>query len=123
VPTKRRSLHRHWRPGRFSPEAVELFVELEDAPQDSPRFKEKSRELARMLGLGNEWLCSCVHVNDRSREPPHSPGYPARDDWFRVHAVRTLLLEATKDRSNVALAPRTSNVELGVGKIFNENNP
>jgi hypothetical protein len=79
----------------FSAEALGLFLELEQTPQASQRFKDGSRELARLLGFVDEWW-TCNHVNDRSPEPCHPPGYIAHGDWFRCRAVRLQLLAAAE---------------------------
>jgi hypothetical protein len=78
---------------QFSAEALALFVELEDMPR-TDEFKIKGARLAELLGLTDEWW-TCNHVHDRSTEPCYPPGYPAREDWFRVHDVRRMLLAAT----------------------------
>jgi hypothetical protein len=59
--------------------------------QDSEEFREASHELARMLGLVDEWW-TVNHVNDRSAGPCHPPGYVANDDWHRCREVRKALL-------------------------------
>jgi hypothetical protein len=93
MPTKRQPRYREWRLGRFSPEVLTLFVRLERMSQSSRKFKDGSRELAHMLGLVDEWW-TCQHVNDRSSEPCHPPGYIAYDDWFTCREYRTALLAA-----------------------------
>jgi hypothetical protein len=96
MPTKRRRIPRELRLPRFAPEAIALFAELEAyTDQDSQRFREGSKRLASLLGLGSEWLCSCAHVNDRSIESCHPPNHPATADWHRVRNVRLQLLAAT----------------------------
>jgi hypothetical protein len=80
----------------FSAEALALFVELEAVPlrrRHSQEFRERDRALARMLGLGGEWLCSVASVTDRER-PRSPPTRPAEHDAHRVYAVRQALLEA-----------------------------
>jgi hypothetical protein len=96
----------------FSAEALALFIELERTPQHSRKFKDGSRELARLLGLTAEWW-TMNHVNDRSRAPCHPPGYIAREDWIKVRAVREALLAAARledtghrQRRGHASAPR-----------------
>jgi hypothetical protein len=95
MPTKRRVLDRPRRPS-FTAEALALFVELEAVPprrRHTDEFQAKDRELARMLGLGSEWLCSVASVTDRWR-PRSPPRRPAEHDQHRVYAVRRELLEA-----------------------------
>jgi hypothetical protein len=79
----------------FSAEALALFVELERTPKGSQRFKDGSRDLARMLGLIDEWW-SGQHVSDRSREPCHPPWCVAFDDWHTCRDVRRQLLAAAR---------------------------
>ena len=81
----------------FSNQALDLFIELERMPQSDPRFKQKSRQLAALLGLLDEWICSSTHVNDRSRAPAYPSG-PAHDDWVHVRAVRELLIQEVKEQ-------------------------
>jgi hypothetical protein len=82
---------------QITPEALALFLALEQTPKNSEKFRDGSRELARMLGLIDEWW-SGNHVNDRSREPCHPPGYISREDWFRCRQVRQELLAASRQR-------------------------
>ncbi|OKO75938.1 hypothetical protein AC629_33385 [Bradyrhizobium sp. NAS80.1] len=84
-----------------APEALALFVELEGMDQHSEEFKQGSHELARMLGLVEEWW-TCNHVNDRSEGPCHPPGYVARDDWYRCREVREALLQVVEARGHSA---------------------
>jgi hypothetical protein len=70
---KRTILRRERRPMMFSPEVLQLFVELERIPPSSPRFQAKSERLAELLDLVGEWW-TCNHVNDRSRRPTHGLG-------------------------------------------------
>jgi hypothetical protein len=82
---------------QFSDEALALFVELEAVPmrrRDAPEWQAASHRLAEMLGLVDEWFCSGCDVLDCSARPCHPPGYTSYDDWFKVRAVRELLLEA-----------------------------
>ena len=82
---------------RFSAEALALFVELERVPprrRHRQDFRDKTHELARLLGLVDEWWGgNCV--TDRSRAPCHPRWCVAHHDWFRVRGVREALLEAT----------------------------
>jgi hypothetical protein len=99
MPTNRRIIDRPRRPS-FTAEALALFAELEAVPAHLRRtdeFKDKDRELARMLGLGGEWLCSVASVTDRRRPRP-PPRRPAEDDQDRVYRVRLALLEAVADK-------------------------
>ena len=70
-----------------------LFAEIERMPQRGQQFKDRSRELARLLGLTSEWWTG-NSVNDRSAEPCHPEGHVAREDWFRCRDVRDALLVA-----------------------------
>jgi hypothetical protein len=93
MPTKRKPRSRDWHPGRFNPQAIALFLELEHMPQSKQKFRDKSHELARLLGLVSEWW-TCQHVNDRSERPCHPPGYIAHKDWHKCRQVRRALLAA-----------------------------
>jgi hypothetical protein len=88
----------------FSAEALELFAELERTSQRSRRFKDGSRELARLLGLVEQWWAG-QHVHNRSSEPCHPEGHFAHDAWFRCRAVRVALLAATRERRAAPRAP------------------
>jgi hypothetical protein len=92
MPTNRTALERERRPA-FSPEALALFVVLEQTPKGSRKFKDGARELARMLDLTDEFWTG-NHVSDRSRAPCHPDGYLAYHDWFRCRRVRDALLAA-----------------------------
>jgi hypothetical protein len=77
----------------FPPDVLALFVELERIPEQREAYSDGSRELARLLGMTDEWWGG-NSVLDRSRGPCHPPGYGAYDDWFRCRVVREQLLEA-----------------------------
>jgi hypothetical protein len=79
----------------FTPEALALFVELER--KRTRAFSDGSRELARMLGLTSEWWTG-NHVNDRSAEPCHPPGYIAHADWFRCRQMRDEILAVLRTK-------------------------
>jgi hypothetical protein len=73
-----------------------MFAVLEALPsrhRKSREFEERAYELAKRLGLNSEHFCSRCSVLDRERGPCWPPGYQARDDWFKVRAVRLRLLE------------------------------
>jgi hypothetical protein len=75
-----------------------LFCQLDAVPlrnRENNEFRDRDRELARMLGLEDEWLFSVVSVTDRRRPVP-SPR-PAEHDRVRVYAVRFELLAAAKE--------------------------
>jgi hypothetical protein len=80
----------------ITPEALELFRELESVSERRLRrepYTEKSKRLANLLGLSDAWW-RMEHVHDRSRGPCHPEGYIAREDWYRCRAIREMLLEA-----------------------------
>jgi hypothetical protein len=79
---------------RITPEVLALFLELENMSQRSQKFKDGSHQLARLLGLVDEWWSGC-HANNRTREPSHPPEYIAHEYWHRCRAVRAKLLAAT----------------------------
>ena len=59
MPTKRTPLDRRRKP-LIDAETLALFTRLEAVPmrqRKTQAFKDKDRELARRLGLGDEWLC------------------------------------------------------------------
>jgi hypothetical protein len=91
----------------FSDEAVELFAELERArqnPRTHPKFQDKSRQLARMLGLIDEWVCAVCHVNDGSSESGYPPGHLTDVAFWRVREVRKQLLAAADAQKEKSLA-------------------
>jgi hypothetical protein len=74
-------------------EALQLFAKLEAVvDQDSQVFKDGSKRLAAVLGLGAEFLCSGAYVNNRALEPPWPDHMPAAQDFWRVRRVREQLL-------------------------------
>jgi hypothetical protein len=98
MPTKRVPLDRRLTPP-LTPEIVRLFVKLERAPprqRKTEEFKARSRELARRLGLGYEWLCMQTSVLDREAAPCHPPGYARNESWRKVRAVRDRLIQAAR---------------------------
>ena len=100
MPTNRTAIRRNSRPLRFPAEALSLFAELDKVPmrrRDTDEFKRRDRELHRLLDLGHEWFCCSASVLDRDKAPCYPEGMPARDAWFKVRAVRDLLLEAVKE--------------------------
>jgi non-ribosomal peptide synthetase component F len=103
MPTKQHPRSRAWHQGRISPEAVALFAELEAVPsrrRSAQEFKQRSRELARMLGLEHEWFVACCDVHDTSNEPCWPPDHVAVQAWHRVRAVRRQLLAAVMVRAD-----------------------
>src|SRR5262245_16112054 len=90
---------RHPRRPTFTAEVLELFRELEGTPrrrQKAPEFIAKSKRLAALLNLGNEWWAmQRVEYDDpfRPRE-----GLAAHDYWLTVQRVRRQLLEALRVR-------------------------
>jgi hypothetical protein len=92
MPSNRTTIQRPQR-AQISAEALALFLELEHLPQDSERFKDGSRRLARLLGLTREFWGGNF-VNDKSSRPCWPPSLVAHDNWFRVRAVRNALLAA-----------------------------
>jgi hypothetical protein len=92
---------------QISDEALQLFVELEAAPErrrERQDWKDKSKALARMLDLTPEWWM-CQHVHDRSRSPCHPPELSAHDAWHKVRAVRQALLAAAKEGEEARECP------------------
>jgi hypothetical protein len=80
----------------FPPQALELFIELEAAPQrerDSKAFKDAEHQLANLLGLTAEWWATCS-VLDRSERPPWPSHLVAHGYWYKVRAIREALLAA-----------------------------
>jgi hypothetical protein len=79
---------------QFRREALELFVELEGMRgQHRQEFKDKSKRLARLLGLTREFWGG-NSVLDRDRRPCWPPSLVAHHDWYRVREVREQLLAA-----------------------------
>jgi hypothetical protein len=78
---------------QFSREVLELFAELEAVPlrqKKSQTFKNAEHELARKLGLVDEyWTVNSVLDRRRSCHPP---GYIANAHHARCRAVRKALL-------------------------------
>lgn len=91
----------------ITPEALALFLELERRrknPRTDPKFREKSRQLARMVGLLDEWVCSVCDVNDRSAGPCHPPEYVTHAAWFKVRRMRLALLAAAEEQRRQTMA-------------------
>jgi hypothetical protein len=94
--TKRHPIYRFSRNRPFSNQTLTLFAELERTPRrnrNAQVFKDKERELARMLNLVSEWWTG-NSVLDDSSAPVHPEGYVARADWHRVRQIREALLAA-----------------------------
>jgi hypothetical protein len=86
----------------FSAEALALFLELERTPKGSQRFKDGSRELARMLGLIDQWW-SGQHVS--ASQLGDDEGYArfvAGKDVARVSFWRRLLIAVMDGRQRKA---------------------
>jgi hypothetical protein len=96
MPTNRTAIRRERRPS-FTPEVLRLFAELEHSARRGPKFKEKARELARMLGLVDEWWTGNSVLNRRAG-PSHPPQCIAHDDFYRCREVRRQLLAAIGQR-------------------------
>jgi hypothetical protein len=78
--SKRTVLQRGRRATIFSREALALFATLERrSDRRSEAYKAKERELARLLGLVDEWW-SGNSVCDRIDGPCHPPQYVAHRD-------------------------------------------
>jgi hypothetical protein len=92
MPTNRTAIRRNRHPS-FTPEVLRLFAELEHGSQRGPKFKEKARELARMLDLTSAWWGGQSVLNRRPA-PCHPPGHIAHEDFYRCRAVRRQLLAA-----------------------------
>ena len=84
----------------FTPETLALFLKLEGMSERSQDFEEGSRELARMLGLTDQWWTR-QHVNDRSEGPCHPPWCVAHEDWYTCREVREALLTAASTRPRI----------------------
>jgi hypothetical protein len=80
----------------FAPGVLELFAELERTPLPRRRtqdFTNRSKRLAALLGLTDEWW-AMQHVEDRGKfRPPAS--LVAHHYWLTVQRVRRELLAAT----------------------------
>ena len=90
---------------QFSAEAISLFIELEHmrrGRRDSREFRDKSKQLANLLGLSSEFWGGC-NVNDTSRAPCHPSWCVAYGDFYVVREVREALLSATRERHAVSL--------------------
>jgi hypothetical protein len=98
MPTNRIPLKRD-RLGFLSPESLALFAKLDGMEdRDSEEFRQRSHDLARLLGLVAEWW-TINSVLDRSDGPHHPASYLAHADWHRCREVRTALLQALQARS------------------------
>jgi hypothetical protein len=83
-------------------EALALFAELNAVPlrsRSGDAFKAKDRRLARMLGLGGQWLCSGASVTDGRRLRSAGMTGPTYADHQRVRAVREALLQAVAEET------------------------
>jgi hypothetical protein len=100
--TNRTRIVRPLRRPHFPIQALELFIQLERTPQTDKHYKQNCRRLAALLGLLDEFVCSSVHVNDRSTVPGSRPGMPAHDDWVHIKAIRQFLLAAVAEQRNEA---------------------
>jgi hypothetical protein len=94
----------------FSPEAVELFLEIERMPGGNQPYTDASRRLAGMLGLMNEWWASC-HVNDKSSRSGYSPGHLTDIAFWRVREVREALLAVCAQGAEAAQTPATERAQ------------
>lgn len=97
--TKRTVLTR--RPRRFDAETLALFCKLDGMPAQRRAFSGGGRELARRLGLVNEWWTG-NSVLDRSDAPHHSPEYAAFKDWHTCRTAREALLAAVRSRGGMS---------------------
>lgn len=82
----------------FAPAALALFAELDRVParrRHGQDFKDKGHELARLLGLVDEYW-TINSVLDRSTEPHHPAWCVAYRDWHHCRTVRRELLQAVK---------------------------
>jgi hypothetical protein len=93
----------HLRPV-FSIEAVALFLEIERTPGGHMPYTERSRKLAELLHLSNEWCSSC-HVNDRSTRSHYPAGHLTDIAFWKVREVRKALLAAQTQATDVPADP------------------
>jgi hypothetical protein len=98
----------------FTDEAIELFLELESVrqnPRTHPKFQDKSRRLAGLLGLTDEWTCAVAHVNDGSPESGYPVGHLTDLAHRRVFAVRQQLLAICAERAGKSKAAAEARIE------------
>jgi hypothetical protein len=98
--TKRTTITRRWRSGRFSREVLDLFLDLEAVPRrerwESDEWKDGSKRLAGLLGLSTEWW-RMTNVHDTGPAPPRDlAGFDYRD-WRTCCEVRLALLAAVME--------------------------
>jgi hypothetical protein len=91
MPTNRTPIIRTRRPSGCSPEAIDLFVALEKLPSRRRYPDPRSKKLAELLGLMDEYW-TVNHVNDTNGPPIRTI---AQRDWATCQAVREQLLEAS----------------------------
>jgi hypothetical protein len=106
LPTKRRTLARSRR-ATFTPEVLTLFAELNAVPardRGKDEFKKRDRELARLLGLGGQWLCSVASVTDGRPLRPASMTPSTYADHVKVRVVRERLIAAIGEKTAPAVA-------------------
>ena len=95
----------------FSPQVLELFLELEHGPKRGEKFKARERELMYKLNLVHEWWTG-DSVLDRSATCAYEPHYIAFHHWHTCRRVRLELLASTasavnerRDRASRQIAP------------------
>src|SRR5262249_48618855 len=94
--TTRRPLTRK-RNASFTPEVLELFIELEHAPKRGrgDAFNANEKKLMYALGLVAEFW-TMTSVLDRSTEPGCEPQYGRYKDWHTCKRLRERLLATTE---------------------------
>jgi hypothetical protein len=92
----------------FSDDALALFAELNAVPlrNRDDDFKARDRELARMLGLGGQWLCSVASVTDGRPLRPASMTPSTYADHVKVRVVRERLLAAIGEKTAPIMGTR-----------------
>jgi hypothetical protein len=83
-------------PPGFTPEVLRLFAELELAPRRERQFTDRSRQLARLLNLIDEWWRGVTVNNVDGDECPIRSSLVAHGDWHRLRPIREQLLLAVK---------------------------
>jgi hypothetical protein len=107
----RTPVSRQWRPGRFAPEVLDLFLKCEATPLHLRTARNEtwvgdSKRLAKALGLVIEWFCSRT-VNDARPPPDDDPTTLDYQRWKACRDVREELLVAVELASKRASPEQT----------------